>query len=139
MLLVFLSCVQSTNFLFNETTVIDFDCQEAPYLIQTIDLFLLLDSLILEPEAFSFRFGDSLGELGALRLLIRLCLHALLPNLTFDCWDNDSWRSISLSFIVEFSLGANLRQGSLQLIALFDVGQRGVRVHQLSRLDTLDF
>ena len=57
--------VNRSQFFFNKATVVDLVSQIGPYLFQTIEFLLLLDSRVCEPEAICFVLSNGFRELGA--------------------------------------------------------------------------
>ena len=125
--------------------MIDLNAQEAPNLVQAVDLLLLLDGLVLEPQLLRLGLGDSLRELRRLGLSVRLLrLHPFLPVLHLlkgtggrSVWD-DPVGSVSLALEVEVGLGAHLGQGTLQHVAFAHVGERSVGRHKFTCLHAAD-
>ena len=88
MLLMILCSINSANLFFHDSAVVDLDDQEPPNLIQAVDLLLPLDGFVLEPQFFGLGLRNCFGELRTLVLIVRLRLHAFLPDLAFlerDC------------------------------------------------------
>ena len=57
--------VNRSQFFFNKTTVVDLVSQIGPYLFQTIEFLLLLNSRVCEPEAIRFVLSNGFRELCA--------------------------------------------------------------------------
>ena len=73
--------VKHINLVFNYTTVIDLNAEEAPDLFKTVDFLLLLNGTVLEPHSIYFRLRDRFRELSPFFVLIHVRLHASLEVL----------------------------------------------------------
>ena len=136
--------VEGADFVLHEPRMVDLDAEEAPDLVQAVDLLLLLDGLVLEPQFLRLGLGDSFRELRRLGLAVRLLrLHPFLPVLRLLYWNGRSVRddpvgSVGLALKVEVGLGAHLGQGPFQHVAFAHVGERGVGRDKFTSLHAVD-
>ena len=137
-----LSVVKQFHFGLDNAGAVHFGVQEAPDLVKTVDLLLLLDRRVFEPELVRLRNGYRFRELCGFSLLICLRLHtsALALNLgrLGVVVSHDARGSILLTLEEHSSLGSDLRQGALQLIPLSHIGQPRFRLDEIVRINTRD-
>ena len=92
--LIIFSFVHLVHFFLNNLSLVNLNCDEAPYLVQTIDLFMLFDIVILEPQCLGQLLREFLRELRASSLL-RLCLclyfFAIFLDIDFAKGCQGSW------------------------------------------------
>lgn len=107
--------------------MLDLDNHKTPDLLETVDLFLLGNSAVLEPHSISLISRDRLRELCRYVPLHCLSLDRLLLCLDLDHFLHfafgfvffarldDPWLSVLLSLVVELRLDSNFRLGSLEI------------------------
>ena len=107
--------------------MLDLDNHKTPDLLETVDLFLLGNSAVLEPHSISLISRDCLRELCRYVPLHCLSLDRLLLCLDLDHFLHfalgfvffarldDPWLSVLLSLVVELRLDSNFRLGSLEI------------------------